>query len=604
MEETSHRQLVPRSHSFRSAPPGGLIRKVEGLASRCSALGGVAADLSFQLDQALHLLERRDNPSRPYTVVLLGGTGVGKSRLFSRLVGVQGASPSSDAERNHTRVPFAACALVQRALVGLPEEIGVQWINWDRESLVLFDTPDIDGMVLANRQVTRQVLAIADLVVFVASPDKLANAVPFEALREWSPRTRWMFVLNKSDLVSNPVANATDWASRLDSIGFTRPEIILTNADGAEDPGVARLAAKLFESRGPARLHLLRHEAFLRVACRALQQENLAVVQATRQALRARAGELAGELHQALVDGLREVEAADAFRGILREATWQRLPAHCGPLLYWPVWVRCRFLSLLTGYQMSRMAMAGPTLLGVGILGMGAATSLFRSLGPLRRVVDSLGDVYRTRLNQIKHDVRTTLEDYGLAPSVEKSADTGALPPDAPLWLTWISDKLKGFALRGADESVLDSLDADIQRASLHLSRRVWLSPAGVSAWLLGNLLPGAMLGWIVYRAGMGWFQEKYPDWSFLIIAILLLLVSVVPGFTLLAMSVWGRTSGIQVVGLVHSTREPLVVEPLARAGADLDQLESEVIRLREEMGRTLSEMDAESPDSLGMRIR
>ncbi len=52
---------------------------------------------------------------------------------------------------------------------------------------LLIDTPDIDGMVLANRQVTRLTLAIADLVVFVTSPDKLANAVPYEALREWSP---------------------------------------------------------------------------------------------------------------------------------------------------------------------------------------------------------------------------------------------------------------------------------------------------------------------------------------------------------------------------------------------------------------------------------
>jgi len=217
---------------------------------------------------------------------------------------------------------------------------------------------------------------------------------------------------------------------------------------------------------------------------------------------------------------------------------------------------------------------------------------------------DSLGDVYRTRLNQVRQDVRTTLEDYGMAPSREKSLEPDVPPPDAPPWLNWIGDKLKGFALRGADESVLENLDSDIQRASLTLSRKVWSSPAGWLGWLLGNILPALMLAWIVYRAGWDWYQEKYPGWNFVLIATLLWVVSMLPGFILITLSVWARTTGLKVDGLVHSSREPLVVEPLMQATQDMDQLESEVVRLREEVNRALVQMDSEGGDSMGMRVR
>jgi len=589
---------------FLANTPASLTRKVEALMRRCGQAGPCTRDIGLGLEQALGLLQSRDNPTRPYTVVFLGGTGVGKSRMFSRLVGREGASPRSDAERNHTRVPHAACSPDRRPLVGLPEEVSVQWVDWDRESLVLIDTPDIDGMVLANRQVTRLTLAIADLVVFVTSPDKLANAVPYEALREWSPRTRWMFVLNKSDLVSNPTANARDWATRLEALGFDQPSILLTNADSPADPGIALLASKLFENRGPQKLNLLRHEAFLRVAARALHPDRLALLQSTRQILRQRGQELAAEMHQALVEGLRGTEASEAFRGILREATWQKLPGSAGPLLFLPIWIRCRFLSLLTGYQMSRLALAGPTLLGVGILGMGAATSLFRSLGPLRRVVEALGEGYRIRLNQVRQDARNTLEDFGLSISTGPAQEVEKAPIDAPPWLEWLGDKLKGFALRGADETVLENLDSDVQKASSHLARSLWSSPTGWLAWLLGNGMPALMGGWVVYRAGLGWFQQTYPDWNFLVVATLLWLVSFLPGFGLVALAVWSRTGRIDVPGLVHSTREPLVIEPLTRAANDLDHMENEVNRLRIELNSTLQSMDSGGEDGVGMRVR
>ena len=181
-----------------------IVIRTRSLERKLARSGPHGAACAISLAAGLDLLDQRDHPNRPFTIVLLGGTGVGKSQLFSTLAGTPGASPSSDAERNHTRVPYVACSPKERALTNIPDNSDTVWVDWERNSTVLIDTPDIDGMVLANRQVTKKLLGLADLVVFVTSPDKLANAVPFEVLKEWAPRTRWAFVLNKADLVSNP----------------------------------------------------------------------------------------------------------------------------------------------------------------------------------------------------------------------------------------------------------------------------------------------------------------------------------------------------------------------------------------------------------------
>ncbi len=121
------------------------------------------------------------------------------------------------------------------------------------------------------------------------------------------------------------------------------------------------------------------------MAARALHPDRLALLQSTRQILRQRGQELAAEMHHALVEGLRGTEATEAFRGILREATWQNAPwLGRAVALYCPSGFGAVF-EFADGYQMSRLALAGPTLLGVGILGMGAGHLAFSKLGPLAK---------------------------------------------------------------------------------------------------------------------------------------------------------------------------------------------------------------------------
>jgi hypothetical protein len=571
-----------------------IVVRARALERKLTRMGPLAANSAAGLTAALELLDRRDRPNRPFTIVLLGGTGVGKSRLFSALAEAPGASPSSDAERNHTRVPHVACALHERALTGIPDNSDPIWVDWERNSTVLVDTPDIDGMVLANRQVTKRILGLADLVVFVTSPDKLANAVPFEVLREWAPLTRWAFVLNKSDLVSNPAANASDWANRLLSIGFPGAKIHTTIASQQNDSGVSGLALALFAQRPPSRVRLLRHEAFLRVGQKALAAERIDGLDLGRAKLLARKGELAVGLHNALIKGLGQAETSESFRTILGDAVWQKLPAGAGPLLFLPLWAKARFFSLLTGYQFSRLALAGPTMIGAGLLGLSAAAGLYRNYGPLRRVVDNLGDSYRVALEQARNDARHTLEDMGL-PQVESAIAHVPITEnnDSPPWMRFIEDRIKSWALRGSDDGVLESLDNDIEKASGSLARGIWRSPSGMMSWTLGNVLPAIMLCWILYRAGTGWYDAKYPDTSFFLSSLLLWCVSFAPGFFWVWGLVWNRVHRIPVSGLIHQNSEPSALRPLTLAADELEETRREAVRLREGMVQNLNQLES-----------
>lgn len=587
--------LVPASGSLlvAEAQVEPLVVRARALERKLTRTGPLAASSAAGLGAALELLDRRDRPNRPFTIVLLGGTGVGKSRLFSSLAGTPGASPSSDAERNHTRVPHVACSPQERALTGIPDNSDPIWVDWERNSTVLVDTPDIDGMVLANRQVTKRILGLADLVVFVTSPDKLANAVPFEVLREWAPLTRWAFVLNKSDLVSNPAANASDWSSRLASIGFPGAKIHTTIASQPNDPGVSGLALALFVQRPPSRVRLLRHEAFLRVGQKALASERIDGLDLARAKLLARKGELALGLHNALIKGLGQAETAESFRTILGDSVWQKLPAGAGPLLFLPLWAKARFFSLLTGYQFSRLALAGPTMIGAGLLGLSAAAGLYRNYGPLRRVVDNLGDSYRVALDQARNDAKHTLEDMGLPPMESATPPVAVENNESPPWMRFIEDRIKSWALKGSDDGVLESLDTDIEKASGSLARGIWRSPSGMLSWTLGNVLPALMLGWILYRAGTGWYEAIYPDTSFFLSSLLLWCVSFAPGFFWVWGLVWNRVHRIPVSGLIHQNTEPFALRPLTLAADELEESRREAVRLREGLGQNLAQLES-----------
>ena len=158
-------------------------------------------ELLGQLDD--YVLPRLRRIDAPLLAVVGGSTGAGKSTLVNSVVG----QPVSAAGvlRPTTRSPVlvhhpddADWFADQHILPGLARTTGatgnsgsLQLVATTRVSpgLGLLDAPDIDSVVTANRELAAQLLAAADLWIFVTTAARYADAVPWDLLRTASARS-------------------------------------------------------------------------------------------------------------------------------------------------------------------------------------------------------------------------------------------------------------------------------------------------------------------------------------------------------------------------------------------------------------------------------
>lgn len=156
------------------------------------------ARLTTQLDD--YVLPRLRDADAPLLAVVGGSTGAGKSTLVNSIVGEQ--VTRSGVLRPTTR----ASVLVhhpadkgwfvgERILPHLARITGgdgtedpgsVRLVASEALSpgIAVLDAPDIDSVVEANRDLSRQLLAAADLWLFVTTAARYADAVPWELLTE------------------------------------------------------------------------------------------------------------------------------------------------------------------------------------------------------------------------------------------------------------------------------------------------------------------------------------------------------------------------------------------------------------------------------------
>ncbi|QXQ12551.1 dynamin family protein [Skermania piniformis] len=163
----------------------------------------VRGELLHQLDD--YLLPRLSALDAPLLAVVGGSTGAGKSTLVNSLVG-------SVVSRSGVIRPTT------RASVLVHHPADEQWFRGDRilpdlvrltgdtggdedqramrlvataelpQGIALLDAPDVDSVVSANRNLSRQLLAAADLWLFVTTAARYADAVPWELLRACAER--------------------------------------------------------------------------------------------------------------------------------------------------------------------------------------------------------------------------------------------------------------------------------------------------------------------------------------------------------------------------------------------------------------------------------
>ena len=154
-----------------------------------------AARILRQLDD--YLLPRLSRPDAPLLVVVGGSTGAGKSTLVNSVVRAP-VSPSG-VLRPTTMAPVLVSHPADTTwyvegnlLPGLPRTTGLTSEPGSLRiiaapgmipGLALLDAPDFDSVVAANRRAAEQLLAAADLWLFVTTAARYGDAVPWEVLR-------------------------------------------------------------------------------------------------------------------------------------------------------------------------------------------------------------------------------------------------------------------------------------------------------------------------------------------------------------------------------------------------------------------------------------
>ncbi|GAA1625303.1 hypothetical protein GCM10009744_11390 [Kribbella alba] len=190
-----------------------LMRLRGALASSKLPIDVVGADEARQQQKEMldqlddYILPRLVQLEAPVLAVVGGSTGAGKSTLVNSLIGQVVSEPG--VLRPTTRSPVlihnpvdAEWFTGDRVLPGMarssgdkpggtedPGQIRLVAADTVPQGLAILDAPDIDSVVEANRELATQLLAAADLWLFVTTAARYADAVPWDFLQSASDRS-------------------------------------------------------------------------------------------------------------------------------------------------------------------------------------------------------------------------------------------------------------------------------------------------------------------------------------------------------------------------------------------------------------------------------
>lgn len=263
-----------------------LLDRVEALLPLLSApspLPGWSARAAVAQARLAALADEVRAARRPLVVLMLGGTGVGKSSLMNALAGEE-ISPASTGRRaftsalqvyHHAEVSLAPLALPA------PFEAHPHAVESLRDKLII-DAPDLDSTAREHRQRVEAALPLVDVVIYVTTWQKYRDRALNEVVAGLRGAHSFVFALNQIDAVepSERGALKADLEEALREVGFRAPEVLPLSATAS----VARDRGLPCDEEGAEGVRALR--SLLWESLRRVEVEALKALSATQRAAR------------------------------------------------------------------------------------------------------------------------------------------------------------------------------------------------------------------------------------------------------------------------------------------------------------------------------
>ncbi|GAA4211022.1 hypothetical protein GCM10022220_31810 [Actinocatenispora rupis] len=436
-----------------------------------------AREITGQLDA--YLRPRLDTLSGPLLVVVCGPTGAGKSTLVNSLV--RAPVSRSGALRPTTKAPVLAASGADAAWFGRPHllptfartggnppagrHLQVVTAPALPSGLALLDAPDIDSVVAGNRDIAAELMAAADLWLFVTTATRYADETAWQVLD--AARDRDVAVAVVLDRVPPDAGRAVrrDLRSLLEDADLADAPVFELAESATDDEGllpddaVAPLRDWLLRLAGDAHESAAIARQTLDGAVGTLPERLVALADESDEQLRA-AEELRATAHAAHRTAVSTMDEAIRDGGLLGgelAARWEELIAG-GELLRA---VRSRSGRLWDQLSVSLAGRSEP-----GSRFVPAAEAALRTL-----FTDTLTDA-----------ARQTADAWSATPAgTALLPDVGDPDPDDPV-ATWFDDLLDWVRTDSGQRSVARQTSYTLQAVRLLVLVAVLVAPARTAA--------------------------------------------------------------------------------------------------------------------------
>ena len=181
--------------------PGGvlpIIERVEGFLAQARCFPKLEADRASLELLLAQVKAKQASLETPLRILLLGGTGVGKSSLMNALAQDDIAQVAATRPTTRQLTAYFHKETGSSSLGGL--EARAKLVSHERATLkdkIVVDAPDFDSTAHENKVLLEQALESTDLALVVATPEKYMAHELFSLLEKYRDGVAFVFVLNK-----------------------------------------------------------------------------------------------------------------------------------------------------------------------------------------------------------------------------------------------------------------------------------------------------------------------------------------------------------------------------------------------------------------------